>query len=595
MKKLTGDPYANRERGDLSEYSSKMHGLSMLSGGRDMAVLRAWDRGDFTTVLDICDDIIAAYVDQHGEAPIPAKLLRVDALSVQNTTAPSSGDTARAHQATLYIFHRNVKAAALNYVKRYKDAIQVADETLRLTDRTNRDAYCLKGTALNALGSVDHDKAKDEYALECFQAALNLLSPGSFDLEASLNHATLLFKLGKMNEALEAAQTTVSKITLPIRDHTVPDFYGQSSEDPFADLDEPSELDDSPPAVAQAALDRDHIKYDPDLHALIAAIYMETNEIDKAIAACHDGIKALKRKGALESSLLTRFYEMQLQASIRARRVNEAELLAKMLMRLMPNNMKILGVYVQMMLELKRPYEQLWAVLQEQLTQVGHILEKKKHVLMLCIQVLQHFNLDTDAIKYCDVLLKLGPNPRAYVSKAVLLNKQSQHLAALHVCEEAETQGASDGDLLAVKGLILEQLDRHAEALQAYDYVITHYPQTGVAYLQKGNMLNRTGKPNEAAQVYDQGVRVSRNAALTVQLLVSKAAMLRGIGRLKEAIQAYTAAAKFDPDIAKMIPTLQEAMRRGNPAAFMSEQDLERQRQLQRQLSSRIGQGGPAL
>ena len=54
MKKLVGDPYANRERGDLSEYSHKLHGLSMMSGGRDLEVLRAWDRGDFTTVLDIC-------------------------------------------------------------------------------------------------------------------------------------------------------------------------------------------------------------------------------------------------------------------------------------------------------------------------------------------------------------------------------------------------------------------------------------------------------------------------------------------------------------------------------------------------------------
>ena len=52
------DKYADRERGDLSEYANMIRGRSAMMGGRDLEVLRAGERNNFVEVLDICDDVL---------------------------------------------------------------------------------------------------------------------------------------------------------------------------------------------------------------------------------------------------------------------------------------------------------------------------------------------------------------------------------------------------------------------------------------------------------------------------------------------------------------------------------------------------------
>lgn len=48
--------YADRPRGDLSEYNHRIHGLTNMTNGMDLEVLKAWERGDFKDVIAICDD-----------------------------------------------------------------------------------------------------------------------------------------------------------------------------------------------------------------------------------------------------------------------------------------------------------------------------------------------------------------------------------------------------------------------------------------------------------------------------------------------------------------------------------------------------------
>jgi tetratricopeptide (TPR) repeat protein len=566
-----------------------------LTGGRELPALKAWAAGDFTAVLDHCDDVIESYtgdVERIGDSNVSKEQLE------KLSNAEMQAITEQNKSSKLLIFHRNVKASALNQLGRFAEAVKVSRETVRFTHKKNRDALCLLGTSLNALGTAESSRARDEEALRCFQQALQLLPPGGHDIEASLNEATLTFKLGLANEAISKALTMLNYRTVPEfdPDHRIPGddspaaFSGtpfleklsnksslsSAPEDPFAetgslkdeDFDDALDPDYNPKQIRQAALDRDHIKYDPDLHMLLCAIYSQTNQLAQAIEESMNGVRALKLKGSLQSPLLAHFYQAQLSALLKLERLEEAELVTKMLIKLKPEELDLISLYTHITLRLKRPYETIMGMLDKFESQANKQVDRLQRVLLLKITVQKTFDLPADLLHTCDALLKLGPHPAAYSAKALVLLKLDKPELALEVCKLAQSEGNKSSEILTTKALCLDKLQEWDESLLLLDSVTKSDPSWTAAHFHRGNILIRRGRIDQGIKSLNQAL--SLNPPDPLPILKAKAGALRGAGRLREAVETYQLAARYDPNIAKDLPTLFNQFKTQNPTNFLS-------------------------
>jgi len=553
-----------------------IHGLSALTDGRDLEVLRAWGRKSFVEVVDICDDVIEGNRYEVGD----------DLSSLFQQAEVGADAQAKRHesqQAELYLFHRNVKAAALNQLAKWSDAIRVVEETIKMTNGLDRDALCLKGTALNALGTMDNSKESNEEALKCFTEALKMLPPGGFDLETMLNQATLFFKLGRHNEAEMVARSALNLMEVQnpvVSSETTPEG-GSSSSSPMNRLDlalsrDPfaSEDQSNPTAIRQVGLDRDHMKYDPDLHMLIAAIYVTTKRLESALAECKLGVAALKRKAALGSSLLSKFYEIQYTTLLQLGRTAEAELVAKMLTKIHPYSLPHLEQYVRLMIHLKRPFNVIWPVLKAFVPNVAHDGQQYTQLLSLMLMTSEAAGNVDESLRVCTDILKLGPHESAYQVKAVLLLKKGRPDEALLLCEKAIADGLGTHEIHLAKALAYEALQLWDDAHSEYETVILKDPNYGPAHYHLAKSLARRGRNAEALQAFDRALKVE-DVPIS-QVLIAKALLLKDMGRLKDALEVYQQLAKIDPAVAQQLPTLSNVWKKGNPREFMSPETLAR-------------------
>jgi tetratricopeptide (TPR) repeat protein len=553
----------------------------MATNGRDIEVLRAYDEGRFSDVLDICDDVIESRAYELDEL-----------LGSSKSTSETGHSQHRQNvQLELYLFHRNMKAAVLNRMGKWSDAVRVAEETVRLTKGKDRDALCLQGTALNALGNSGAPEKAREYnkqALKCFEMALNLLPPGSHDLETSLNHATLLLKLGHVNEALDRAQSALNHLVISQHD-TNSKAPNQFDDDPFADLEEvqnqsnPDGEQHDPLAYRQSGLDRDHIRFDPDLHILVAAIYNSMNQYESVIAQCMLGVKSLKRKGALESPLLSRFYEFHFSACIRLNRLAEAELVAKMLTKIHPKDLQCLEKYFKLMVRNDKSFEQVWAVLEEYSERLARDASSLVVVLEYKLMCLHQFGQSLKSLPVADALLKLGPHHLGYRVKAVTLLKLNRPQETLEACDEAMGYGFEENEILLSRALALEALQRWEEATEQFEAIITANPSFGPAHFHYANSLARLGRNEEALVGYDRAIELESSEPQP-KLLLAKATLLRSMGRLKEAIETYHLLSKIDDSILPDVVALAKSFKKDNPAAFASPEFLAKVHDMQQSL-----------
>lgn len=593
-----GSRYADRERGDLSEFAQTIHGLSNATGGRELEVLRAWERGDFTTVLDTCDDVIEAEAWEFERS----------SENSSSRSTPLSGqeqNTAGAKQE-MFIFHRNVKAAALNRLGKWTDAIAVAEETIRLTNRRDRDALCLKATALNALGSIENNRARDEEALRLFMEAANLASSGDHDLEVSLNQATLCFKLGRANEALQICQDALNFDTIvpsPFSDDDDPfaekpaalqsalskladdaravEAAGeQSSKAPAVpkrslsnefdpDLDAPD-----PIAYRQAGLDREHIKYDPELRLLLAIILASLKRPADSLAQCKLGITAVKRKGALGSRVLTKLLDTQYKMFLALNRLPEAELVTRMLVKMHPDDLDRLDPYIQIKMRLNKPYEETLAVAKDYLPQYSLDVKNYPRVLKILLAVHHYYDKLEEADKICDELIKLKTDfDVAYPMKAMVLLRLKREAEAVEVVTRAEELGLLTPDILITKALAYEGMNDNDNAIFEFERIISKFPHFAPAHFRYANTLARLGRNEEALKGYDRAIQTGTQTGNNVsKIVLAKANLLRSIGRLQDAIRAYTDLARHDPEVAKQLPALLQQFKAGNPAEFVSDE-----------------------
>lgn len=594
-----------------------------------MAVLRAWERKDFDAVIDICDDVIEA--DGYDYERWTSSLL---------STPPSMlkvnpEDQKRHTRAELYIFHRNVKAAALNYRKKFSDALRVADETVRLTKSRDRDSLCLRGTALNALGTIENNRVRDEQALKSFTDALALLRHSDHDLETSLNQASLYLKLGRTTEALEAAQTALDYLTvIDTSDSSYPALSGVQTlnnmfdDDPFAErlgdedrigaLDgktgnkngalansdssrstadedwvDPNGDNSSPRVYRQLGLDREHVKFDPDLHILICAIHMNLRRFEMVITQAQLGLKAIKRKGALGSPILSRMLDMQMKAYMALNRNAEAEVVAKMLAKMHPYDLDHLDPLIQLMLSLNRPFEQTWALLRSYEPHVSHDMHLYPRLLKVMLACLSQAQKLEETIGVCDKLFKLGAElDVAYSLKGITLLKLSRSKETLALCEEAERAGHLLPELVLARAMSLDALGQFEDASLEFERAVTKFPEYAPAHLRYADSLARRGRNNEALIGFDRAIAIStkqQNGAPPIQMLLSKANFLRTIGRLKDALEIYTYAARFDPNIAKQLPVIAQEFQQGNPREFMSKEQVEKAEKIRQRIGETIG------
>lgn len=595
---LQTNRHADKERGDLSEFAQSIHGLSNATSGRELEVLRAWERGDFNAVLDTCDDIIEAE-EWEFERSSNNSSSSSSNLSGQDINANST-------KREMFLFHRNVKAAALNRLGKWTDAIAVAEETIRLTKRKDRDALCLKATALNALGTLENNRARDEEALRLFNEAANLASSGDHDLEVSLNQATLYFKLGRTNEALQVAQQALNFVT-------VANTPFSSNDDPFAET--PSEINDvfsslesvaqsgqqssntaavskrssrnefdpardapDPIAYRQAGLDREHIKFDPELRLLMAIISGSLKRHEDAVDQCKLGIKAVKRKGALGSPVLARLLDTQSKSFFALNRLAEAELVSKMLCKMHPGDLDRLDPYIQLKIRLNRPYEETLAVAKEYLPQYSLDVKNYPRVLKILLAIHHHYQQFDEAIKICDELIKLRTDTEiAYPMKAMVLLRMKREVESIETATQAEELGILSPDLLITKALAHEGLNENEEALFEFERTTTKFPHYAPAHFRYANTLARLGRNEEALKGYDRAQQeASRGGQVVTQIALGKAELLRNMGKLQESMRIYSDLARNDPEIAKQLPALLQEFKTGNPAEFISKESKTR-------------------
>lgn len=646
-KNNNANKYADRERGDLGEFAGALHGLSVLTAGRDLPVLKAWERRDFATVIDICDDVIEADGWEYER-------LRSKISTFRTSMTPE--DQKRQSRGELYIFHRNVKAAALSFQRRYSDALKIADETIRLTDRKDRDSLCLRGTALNFLGSSEKNRSKDEESLKCFTEALALLSPGGHDFETSLNQATLYFKLGRHNEAIEAAQAALNYVeindshisVIGAQQGGLPSMQSLNNmleDDIFAakpgEDDEPIEKIDSegkkskgavdpmrkamleqekidkewvnpnpdgvdPRVFRQTGLDREHIRYDPELRLLLSAVNYSMARYEECLTQSQLGLKAIKRKGALGSPVLSKILEMQFRAYIAMQRYAEAELVSKMLMKIHPHDLDPVEHYVQLAMSQNRKFEEVWSLLQDYEKQMSHDRALYVRLLKIMLACINHYQKSEESIETCDKLLKLGAEEEiAYGLKSVAMLKLGRWKELLEMCESAEKAGYCTPELILAKAMGLEESRLFQDSFLELERAVTKFPEYAPAHLRYANALAKQGKINEALMGYNKAQELAyktveefrmksashtpiqalaRIATPLVQILMTKAMFLRTLGRLKEALEAYRGAAQFNPELARQIPILEQEFKAGNPTEFMSEDYLKRMEHIRQNL-----------
>lgn len=616
--KPTRDRYADRERGDLSEFAHSIHGLSSVTSGAQLEVLRAWDRGDFVQVLDICDDVIEA--DSWEYERIARARSSPDSGSTNQSGLDRSEDDKKAE---LYIFHRNVKASVLNKLGRWSDAIKVADDTIRMTKRRDRDSLCLKATALNALGTTEKNRHLDEEALALFTEVLNAIPPGGHDLEASLNQATLYFKLGKVDEALRSARQALDYVTIEdeekfLNDDLFADIPNESSQPLLngaqsnngasssslnndshslttssnrvpqkgysfeydAEKDAPSPL-----LYRQTGLDREHIKYDPDLRLLMSAILSHMKRHEDAISECKLGVKAAKRKGALGSAVLLRILEIQMTNYALLNRYAEAELVAKMLAKMDPYKLDRLEPHLHMMLRANKPYEEILETVNSYESHVSDDIKLYPVFLKMKLHVFDRFQKADEALKVCEQLIKM----RAELEVAyptIVMSKLRKGLGqeAIEACEDAEREGMISPDLMALKAIAYESMNDFDSALLIHEAVVSKFPNFGVGHFRYANALARIGKNDDALKGYDRALALDAGTG-TAQVLMAKATLLRNIGRLKESLETYAQVAKYNPEVAKQLPGLLRQFKAGNPANFVSPETIARAQEIKQTMA----------
>lgn len=598
--------YADRERGDLSEYANSLHGLSTATSGRDLEVLRAWDRGDFNAVIDVCDDIIEADSWEFERKAKSGELYN-DKTSRHHADTQNAENT----RSEMYLFHRNIKASALNRLGKFTDALKVADETIKLTNRKDRDSLCLKATALNFLGSVEKNSARDEEALRLFTEALNLIPAGGHDLESSLNQATLYLKLGRHNEALSCAQNALEYVTVspdasveddPFAERPSPlDDLKLASSSSQSDLDAPLDAADGtqagppkksfhsqfnpetdspdPMAYRQAGLDREHVKYDADFRLLLATIHLGFQRFEDTITQAKLGIKAIKRKGALGSPVLMRLLEVQLGAFMTLQRFAEAELICKMLIKMYPDDITRLDHYAQIAMALKRSYEDVIDTAKGYISRLSSDPTEYPRLLKVLLAIYHYYEKVDEALKVCDELIKLNRETEvAFPMKAMLLLRKKRESEAVDVCILAEENGLLGPDLLVTKALSYEGLEDHDLARFEYERVITKFPQYAPAHFRYASSLARLGRNDEALRGFDRAIECAKqNGQTYAQVLFAKANLLRDTGKLKESMQVYAELSQLDPEMAKQMNSVSRQFQAGNPAAFASEEAKMRQ------------------
>lgn len=407
-------------------------------------------------------------------------------------------------KATMVAFFQNMKAAALNQLKKYHEAIATTNKTLEITQEQSQDSWCLKGTALNALGTIENNNDYDLQALECFRRAIALCAPGYVLLEAGLNHATILFKLKRNESAIEEClQLLESKMK------------NQDDEETIQSI-------------------ADHIKYDPDIETLLSSIYYSQENYQEAKDHSKSGLEALKRKGSKKSFLVQKLYQIQLSCCLKLQQNSEAEIICRILLKLDPSNVEIFLRHLDLLTILRIPESEKIKSTDQFLNNDSLVIATRIKILHLKLSLLKKNNHISESIKVCDKILNLRKNDKeALITKSSMLILDGDFESANRICEIAIKLSINSNEIIINQALALQGLQKYELAIKFLDTVINHSPEYQLAYFHKANTLMRMENYDEALKNYDIALKFEPNNR---QIIRCKTSIYRLKGLIKEAI-----------------------------------------------------------
>ncbi|HEU0141799.1 MAG TPA: tetratricopeptide repeat protein [Bryobacteraceae bacterium] len=325
-----------------------------------------------------------------------------------------------------------VKAQVLHNLGRYEEAVQAAGEALAL-DPDSIPALLWKSFALGEL--------KDwENALQACQHILSL-QPGM--LAASLNMARVVYELGRKEEAAQIVEDAVKDT----------------------------------PGVPDGA------------YAGLAAIYVELNEADKAIAAAGKALEINPNNlQALTSKTMAMLSQERLEESL-----PQLDRMAELATENRDTILYTRGIVLEGLERLEESIASLRAAREYN--------PSRTDVLERLAKLLARTGDTPEAIEIIDQLLVLEPE------RTDILAEKARLLILVDKCEEARQYAdralARDpGNYLAlfVRGLALFGLSLYEEALAAFDACMS-LDDGKLAAAWKGKALNKLNRHAEAAEV----------------------------------------------------------------------------------------------
>ncbi|XP_049849584.1 uncharacterized protein LOC126319923 [Schistocerca gregaria] len=473
-------------------------GLGAMSGLRAQRVrdvLNAWDRSEYQEVVDACEGL----VDVRRE------------LALQNVELRFEGF--ERFESVL----NNFKAAALIRLGRYTEAIKVAEGTL--SAEKDRDAYCIKGAALNFLS--DGNPKIDIEALRCYTNALALKPENELDLEVGFNQAALLFKLNKVSECVRACDRFLREGT------------------------------DTPEHKSM------HLNYDHEFRVLRMSALFALRRWQEAVLEAEAALLALKALGELSLKATVKILEVKSCSLISLRKFAEAELVLREQLELDPKCLATVDRLVTCLMAQEKEREAVMLIRRMS-------REKKSspevYARMCVVEAQMELKMPTPdisaALKKCDKAIELDPSlMQAYSTKATCLLERGYPLLALATCDQAMDKDIIHQDLVLTKALSLEKLEKVSEALMHIELILLESPENTAALLHKGRMLSRRGDHNLAIEAYDLALKTDPRNPI---LLASKADVQRQIGNSGQALRTFTDAVRNDPHLSEVVKQLIE-------------------------------------
>lgn len=164
--------------------------------------------------------------------------------------------------------------------------------------------------------------------------------------------------------------------------------------------------------------------------------------------------------------------------------------------------------------------------------------------LAAALQLHQSGRLAEAESAYRALLAAMPANAQALHFLGVCRHQQGDFAGALQVLDQALQVDAAQAQIHVSRGNVLRELQQLPAAIDSYGRALQLEPQLDIAQFNLGTALEESGRHAEAIACYDR--ILARQPNFAAQL--GRANSLLALGRAEEAIAAYLAAARSEPD-----------------------------------------------